>query len=99
VKRFLPFADTTDTPCVKHSCKAYRVCASRLLACNAWVIYVDTGAAHDPRLFAIPDRATFIRSESESIDDEKKPRKQYKTMLVDSRDQWAKFFAREGIES
>ena len=44
-------------PC--DACPARRRCAAELLACNALLIYVETGRAHDPRDFAPPTRGVF----------------------------------------
>ena len=44
-------------PC--DACPASRRCAAELLACNALLIYVETGRAHDPRDFAPPTRGVF----------------------------------------
>ena len=44
-------------PC--DACPARRRCAAELLACNALLIYVETGRAHNPREFAPPTRGVF----------------------------------------
>ena len=44
-------------PC--DACPARRRCAAELLACNALLIYVETGRAHNLREFAPPTRGVF----------------------------------------
>ena len=44
-------------PC--DACTARSRCAAELLACNALLIYVETGRAHNPREFAPPTRGVF----------------------------------------
>ena len=44
-------------PC--DACPARSRCAAELLACNALLIYVETGRAHNPRDFAPPTRGVF----------------------------------------
>ena len=44
-------------PC--DACPARSRCAAELLACNALLIYVETGRAHNPREFAPPTRGVF----------------------------------------
>ena len=44
-------------PC--DACQARSRCAAELLACHAFLIYVDTGRANDPRDFAPPTRGVF----------------------------------------
>ena len=48
-------------PC--DACPARRRCAAELLACNALLIYVETGRAHNPREFAPPTREVFDATE------------------------------------
>lgn len=44
-------------PC--DACPARRRCAAELLACNALLIYVETGRAYNPRDYAPPTREVF----------------------------------------
>ena len=46
-----------EAPC--DACTARSRCAAELLACNALLIYVETGRAHNPREFAPPTRGVF----------------------------------------
>ena len=48
-----------DAPCDRYACPARKRCAAELLACNALLIYVETGRANDPRDFAPPTREVF----------------------------------------
>ena len=48
-----------DAPCDRYACPASKRCAAELLACNAMLIYVETGRAHNPRDFAPPTRVVF----------------------------------------
>ena len=48
-----------DAPCDRYACSARKRCAAELLACNALLIYVETGRAHDPREFAPPTRGVY----------------------------------------
>ena len=48
-----------DAPCDRYACPASKLCAAELLACNAMLIYVETGRTHDPRGFAPPTRGVF----------------------------------------
>ena len=52
-----------DAPCDRYACPARRRCAAELLACNALLIYVETGRAHNPREFAPPTREVFDATE------------------------------------
>ena len=48
-----------DAPCDRYACQARARCGADLLACNALLIYVETGRAHNPREFAPPTRGVF----------------------------------------
>ena len=48
-----------DAPCDRYACTARKRCAAELLACNALLIYVETGRAHDPRDFAPPTPGVY----------------------------------------
>ena len=48
-----------DAPCDVYACQARVRCAAEKLACNAMLIYVETGRTHDPRDYAPPTRAVF----------------------------------------
>ena len=48
-------------PC--DACQARSRCAAELLACHAFLIYVETGRAHNPREFAPPTREVFDATE------------------------------------
>ena len=48
-----------DAPCDRYACPARARCAAERLACNAMLIYVETGRTHDPRDFAPPTRGVF----------------------------------------
>lgn len=48
-----------DAPCDRYICAARKRCAAELLACNAMLIYAETGRAHNPRDFAPPTRGVF----------------------------------------
>jgi len=48
-----------DAPCDKYACTARSRCAAERLACNALLIYVETGRAHNPRDYAPPTREVF----------------------------------------
>ena len=50
---------SSDAPCDRYACPARKRCAAELLACNALLIYVETGRAHAPRDFAPPTRVVF----------------------------------------
>ena len=50
---------SSDAPCDRYACPARKRCAAELLACNALLIYVETGRAHDPRDFAPPTPGVF----------------------------------------
>ena len=52
-----------DAPCDRYACPASKRCAAELLACNAMLIYVETGRAHNPRDFAPPTREVFESTE------------------------------------
>ena len=48
-----------DAPCDRYACPARSRCAAELLACNALLIYVETGRAHNPRDFAPPTPGVY----------------------------------------
>ena len=80
-----------DAPCDVYACQARVRCAAEKLACNAMLIYTQTGAAHAPSRFAPPDRATFEASEREGSD-ERAPH--YKTLVLEPAEavrRWAEF--------
>ena len=48
-----------DAPCDRYACPARARCGAELLACNALLIYVETGIARNPRDYAPPTRGVF----------------------------------------
>ena len=52
-----------DAPCDRYACPARKRCAAEPLACNAMLIYVETGRAHNPRDYAPPTREVFDATE------------------------------------
>ena len=52
-----------DAPCDVYACQARARCAAEKLACNAMLIYVETGRAHNPRDYAPPTREVFESTE------------------------------------
>ena len=56
-----------DAPCDRYACQARARCGAELLACNALLIYVETGRAHNPREFAPPTRGVFDAIERDRV--------------------------------
>ena len=50
---------SSDALCDRYACPVRSRCAAELLACNALLIYVETGRAHDPRDFAPPTPGVY----------------------------------------
>ena len=80
-----------DAPCDRYACPARKRCAAELLACNALLIYIEAGRAHDPRDFAPPTREVF---ESIERDGSQERAPAYKTLTLpadESASAWAEF--------
>lgn len=82
---------SSDAPCDRYACPARKRCAAELLACNALLIYVETGRANDPRRFAPPTREVF---ESIERDGSQERAPAYKTLTLPADESalaWAEF--------
>lgn len=81
-------ANTGDTPCERYACPQKARCATGL-ACNAWVIYVATGRAHNPRRFALPTAETLAIAEREGVAQVGRHGVAWKSMFIDKPELWA----------
>ena len=81
-----------DAPCDKYACTARSRCAAERLACNAQLIYVETGCAHNPRDYAPPTREVFEAIERPHSMGERGPNYKLLKLPADQAElEWAEF--------